>query len=354
MAVSIKLTHAERETLERWARGEATVRALILRSQIVLASADGRTNTDLAAELGVSRSMVAKWRSRFADDRLAGLSDEPRSGRPRVLSETKVAEIIKLALVASPPDGDNRWTSRSIAMASGVSQSTVSRTWRAFGLRTAPVEPYDLTVDQQFAEKAWNVVGLYLGPPEKVLAFCVEGKLSPGDPEATGPGTDAVADTSPDPRHNPPRRSISSLFAPSNTVSSLVSENSYRRRRRREFLDFLEVIDCLVPADCSADLVLGAYPVHEREPIKSWLACHPRFRTHFVSTSDSWNNFVDRWFSDLVVGESVEPERGPGIWLEGAVRAWADSWARSPTPFVWTAGSEEFLEAAESLGVIER
>ena len=174
--VPIELFEDERVQLESWARRHTSAQALALRSRVVLLAAEGLNNSEIAERLGVHRPMVRKWRGRFAEHRLDGLSDEPRPGQPRKITDARVEEVIVKTLEDKPPDLDTHWSTRSMAKATGLNQTAVSRIWRAFGLKPHVQETWKLSTDPQFIEKVRDVVGLYLDPPEHAVVLCVDEK----------------------------------------------------------------------------------------------------------------------------------------------------------------------------------
>ncbi|SBW24396.1 hypothetical protein FDG2_4136 [Candidatus Protofrankia californiensis] len=273
--------------------------ALALRSRIVLACSDGGSNTQVAEDLGVARATVAKWRGRFVVDRLDGLVDEPRPGAPRKVSDAQVEAVIARTLEERPPNGDTHWTSRSMAKASGLSQSTVSRMWWAFGLKPHLVETRKLSTDPQFVDKVRDVVGLYLDPPEKAVVLCVDEKSQMQAIDRTAPILPIMPTTPARMTHDYVRHGTTSLFAALDPTSGSVIANHYRRHRHQEFLRFLKLIDDAVPAEYDLHLVLDNYATHKTPTIKKWLLRHPRFHLHFTPTSASWLNLVVRWFAEL-------------------------------------------------------
>ncbi|KDA40567.1 transposase [Frankia sp. BMG5.23] len=276
----IELSAAERAVLEGWARRRTTAQALALRSRIVLACAEGGTNAGIATEFGITRGTVAKWRSRFAVDRLEGLSDEARPGAPRKVTDAQVEAVIGRTLEEKPPNGDTHWSSRSMARASGLSQSTVSRMWRAFGLKPHLVETWKLSTDPLFVDKVRDVVGVYLDPPEKAIVLCVDEKSQVQALDRTAPVLPLMPGTPERMTHDYVRHGTTSLFAALDPTSGAVIAQTYRRHRHQEFLRFLKLIDCSVPKGYDLHLVLDNYATHKTPAVKNWLLRHPRFHLH--------------------------------------------------------------------------
>ena len=250
------LSDDERQVLEGWARRRKTAQALALRSRIVLACAEGSSVTEAAAGLGTSRATVAKWRSRFLQDRLDGLNDEPRPGRPRTVTDEHVEKVITATLEREPPDGDTHWSTRSMARSAGMSQSAVSRIWRAFGLKPHIVQTWKLSTDPQFIDKVRDVVGLYMSPPENALVLCVDEKSQIQALDRTAPCLPMLTATPARMTHNYVRNGTTSLFAAFDLASGSVIAQHYRRHRHQEFLRFLKLIDKAVPKDLDLHLVL--------------------------------------------------------------------------------------------------
>ncbi|MGY9067030.1 IS630 family transposase [Streptomyces sp. CAS3] len=284
--LSLELSDHERRVLRGWLRKQTASQVLVLRSRIVLACAQGRPNAQVAQDLGASRETVRKWRARFAADRLEGLADRPRSGR-RGRSRTS----------RSKPWSQRRWTRRrrvirtgrrvSMAEAAGMSQSAVSRIWRAFGLKPHIVETWKLSTDPQFVTKVRDVVGIYLSPPVNALVLAVDEKSQIQALDRTQPVLPMAPTTPAKTTHDYVRHGTTNLFAALDIASGSVIAQHYRRHRHQEFLRFLKVIDATVPKDLELHLALDNYATHKTEPVKKWLLRHPRFHPHFTPTSAS-------------------------------------------------------------------
>jgi transposase len=342
--VALSLSAEERQVLEGWARRRKTSQALALRSRIVLACADGGSNTEVAAALGVSRATVTKWRSRFAVDRLEGLSDEPRPGAPRKITDEQVELVITKTLEEQGPGQDTHWSTRSMAAAAGMSQSAVSRIWRAFGLKPHLAQTWKLSTDPQFIEKVRDVVGLYLDPPEKALVLCVDEKSQIQALDRTAPCLPILPTTPARMTHDYVRHGTTSLFAALGTGSGSVIAAHYRRHRHQEFLRFLKLIDAAVPNGLELHLICDNYATHKTEAVKKWLLRHPRFHLHFTPTSSSWMNLVERWFAELTNRKLRRSAHRSVTELEADIRSWTNTWNADPKPFVWTKTADEILD----------
>lgn len=343
-AVQIGLSEMEREQLERWARRRRTAAGLAQRSRIVLACARGESNTQIAELLGVSRPTVAKWRGRFAAERLDGLVDEPRPGRPRTVSDERVEEVVVQALESAPPDGGTHWSTRQMAKKLGLSQSSVSRIWRAFGLQPHRVEHWKLSKDPLFVEKVRDIVGLYLDPPERALVLCVDEKSQIQALDRTAPILPMLPFTPARATHDYKRNGTTSLFAALDAASGKVIGSLHARHRAIEFKKFLQTIDREVPADLDVHLILDNYATHKTPAIKRWLAAHTRFHLHFTPTGASWLNLVERWFGELTARKIKRGSHGSVRKLNADIRDWLGHWNEDPKPYVWTKTAEQILD----------
>jgi len=297
----LELSSSEATLLEQWSRRPKTAQALALRSRIVLRCAQGGgldSNTLVAEELGVTRGMVAKWRSRFVEDRLDGLLDEPRPGRPRTIADDQVEAVIAKTLESTPRNATH-WSTRSMAAELGMSQSAVSRIWRAFGLQPHRQDSWKLSKDPLFVDKVKDVVGLYLDPPEQAVVLCVDEKSQIQALDRTAPILPMLPGTPERATHDYKRHGTSSLYAALDLASGQVIGSLHSRHRAIEFKKFLAAIDCEVPEHLDVHLVMDNASTHKTPAIKRWLLAHPRFHVHFTATSSSWLNLVERWFSEL-------------------------------------------------------
>jgi transposase len=338
------LTEEERQTLQRWSRRSKTAQALALRCKIVLACADGATNQAVADQLGIWPQTVAKWRGRFVRERLEGLTDEPRPGRPRTITDAQVEQVITKTLEEPPPRQDTHWSTRSMARATGMSQTAVSRIWRAFGLKPHLHETWKLSTDPQFIDKVRDVVGLYLDPPERALVLCVDEKSQIQALDRTAPSLPVLPTTPARRTHDYVRNGTTSLFAALDVASGKVISALHRRHRHQEFLKFLRTIDRNVPAELDVHLICDNYQTHKAPEIKRWLLRHARFHLHLTPTYSSWLNLVERWFAELTNRKLRRSAHRSVAELEADLRAWIDAWNDDPRPFVWTKTADEILD----------
>jgi transposase len=340
----LTLTDDELQTLERWSRRATTAQALALRAKIVLACAAGATNKAVAEQLGVWPQTVTKWRGRFVRQRLEGLSDEPRPGRPRTITDAQVEQVITKTLEEPPPRQDTHWSTRSMARQVGLSQTAISRIWRAFGLKPHLMETWKLSTDPQFIDKVRDVVGLYLDPPEAALVLCVDEKSQIQALDRTAPSLPILPTTPARRTHDYVRNGTSSLFAALDVASGKVISQVHRRHRHQEFLKFLRSIDRTVPAELDVHLVCDNYATHNTPAIKTWFLRHPRFHLHFTPTYSSWLNLVERWFAELTNRKLRRSAHRTVAELEADITAWVDAWNDDPKPYVWTKTADEILD----------
>ena len=343
-AVAVVLSSEEREQLEAWARRRTSAQAVAQRSRIVLAAAEGLTTTEIAARLRITRAMAAKWRSRFVQVRLEGLLDEPRPGRPRSISDAQVEEVIVRTLETTPPDATH-WSTRSMASAVGLSQTAVSRIWRAFGLQPHRQETWKLSRDPLFVARVRDVVGLYLNPPERAVVLCVDEKSQIQALDRTAPILPLLPGTPARATHDDKRAGTSSLYAALDLSSGKVIGSLHARHRALEFKQFLQTLDRAVPAELAVHVVLDNSSTHKTAAIQRWLAGHPRLVLHFTPTSSSWLNLVERWFAELTTKNLRRGAHRSVRELNADIRAWIESWNQNPRPYVWTKTADQILES---------
>lgn len=339
---ALTLSREEREALERWSRRPKTAQALAQRARIVLACAAGVTNADVSEQVRVTRQTVGRWRARFLKKRLDGLLDEPRPGAPRKITDAHVERVITMTLESTPRDATH-WSTRSMAKACGLSQTAVSRIWRAFVLQPHRSETFKLSKDPLFIEKVRDIVGLYLNPPDKALVLCADEKSQVQALDRTQPLLPMRPGQVERRTHDYVRHGTTSLFAALDVKSGKVIGECHRRHRAREFRKFLDTIDTSVPARLDVHLILDNYGTHKTPAIRRWLVRHPRFHLHFTPTGASWMNLVERWFGLLTERQIRRGAHRSTRELEGAIMAYLSSNNKHPKPFVWTKTADEIF-----------
>jgi transposase len=345
---SLVLTPEEEETLKRWTRRPKTAQALARRARTVLACAQGKSNAAVAAEVGWGSHTVGKWRARFIARRLDGLLDEPRPGAPRQISDAQVEEVITLTLESAPTQATH-WSTRLLARRSGMSQTAISRIWRAFALQPHRSETFKLSRDPLFIEKVRDIVGLYLKPPDRALVLCVDEKAQIQALDRTQPLLPMRPGQVERRTHDYARHGTTSLFAALDLKSGRVMGECHRRHRSVEFRQFLDTVDEAVPASLQVHLILDNYGTHKTPLIQRWLAKRPRYHLHFTPTGASWINLVERWFSTLTERQLRRSAHRSTHELEAAIKRYLEEHNREPKPFVWTKTADEILASVARL-----
>ena len=344
----LELTSDEKEQLERWVRRRKSAQGLALRSQIVLSCATGLTNKEVAAQLGISMPTVGKWRSRFIDSRLDGLVDEPRSGRKPTITAEQVEDVV-VATLESTPEHATHWSREKMAERSGLSKSTIGRIWKGFGLKPHLVDGFKLSNDPLFVDKVYDVVGLYLNPPEAAVVLCVDEKSQVQALGRSQPAFPMMPGMPEKRTHDYVRNGTTSLFAAFNIDDGTVISSLHRRHRSIEFKKFLTKIDAQVPADLAVHLICDNYSTHKSPAVKTWLQAHPRFQIHFTPTYSSWLNQVERFFAFVTEDLLQRSHHNTVQQLEADIRAWIKDWNTHPKPFIWTKSADEILESLRRL-----
>jgi len=341
---ALSLSDSDQQQLEQWASAFGTPQQVVLRCRIVLGAASGQSDNAIAAELAVNRHTVRLWRERLAEQGLPGLW-EIASGRGRKPSygPAKIQEIIDTTL-QSKPKGQTQWSCRLLAQRLGVSKSTVNNIWRSHNLKPHRVKTFKLSRDPRFLEKLTDVVGLYLNPPEQAIVLCVDEKSQIQALDRTQPGLAMKKGRCGTLTHDYKRNGTTTLFAALELLQGKVVGECYQRHRHQEFLKFLRCLDEEFPEPVPLHLVMDNYGTHKKQEVRSWLKKHPRFVLHFVPTSSSWLNLVERWFGEL----SRQCIRRGAFFsvddLKQAIREFLDAWNENPKPFIWTATVESIME----------
>ena len=338
----LTLTTEEQETLHRWIARPKTAQGLARCARLALLCAAGSANRTVAHRLGVTPQTVGKWRARFLAKRLDGLLDEPRPGAPRQISDTAVERVITRTLETTPR-GATHWSTRTMARACGLSQSSIRRIWRAFGLKPHRTETFKLSPDPLFIEKIRDIVGLYLHPPDKALVLCVDEKSQIQALDRTQPVLPLRLGQVERRTHDYTRYGTTSLFAALDIQTGRVLGQCHARHRAREFRRFLDTIEAAVPPALDVHVVLDNYGTHKTPLIHRWLLRHPRYHLHFTPVGATWLNQVERWFAALTEKQLRRGVHRSTRALEAAIQEYLQAHNARPKPFVWTKTADEIL-----------
>jgi transposase len=341
---STSVSEEQRRLLERGVAAHSTPQSVAVRARIVLRASEGVSNSEIARELGVSRPTVIMWRKRFGEGGPAALTEiKPGRGRKPTISAAKVREIVR-ATTQTKPAGATHWSCRTMAKAQGVSSASVQRIWDAHGLKPHRLRTFKLSNDPKFSEKLTDVIGLYLNPPEKAIVLCVDEKSQIQALDRTQASLPMKKGRAGTITHDYKRNGTTTLFAALQVLDGTVIGQCLPRHRHQEFLKFLRTLDREFPAGLDLHLILDNYQTHKHPNVKKWLAKHPRFHLHFIPTSSSWLNLVERWFREITdkrirrgVFRSVDQ-------LIEAIRAYINEHNDNPKPFVWTAKAQDIIE----------
>ena len=343
VAPQVMLTDDQRTTLLRWSRGRRTPARLVRRAQIVLLAAKGKANIDIAAELSVERTIVGRWRRRFAEKGLPGIEkDAPRGGRKPTVRSRVAPKIIEYTTQRRPKNATH-WSTNSLAQELGVSQSMVSRVWRANGLKPHLSRTFKVSNDPQFVEKLIDVVGLYLNPPEQALVLCVDEKSQIQALDRTQPGLPLKKGRCGTMTHDYKRNGTTTLFAALELAEGRLIGTCMPRHRHQEWLKFLKLIDTQTPADLDLHLIVDNYATHKHPKVKAWLKRHPRFHLHFTPTASSWLNLVERWFREITDKRIRRGTFHSVKQLIAAIKTYIEGHNENPRSFTWTAKAETIL-----------
>ena len=336
-ARALRVSEHDREVLEALVRSGRTAQRVVLRANIILGAARGEANNRLAKELGVSRPTILLWRERYRQAGVDGLmKDAPRPGRRKKVSAQKVEAILATTLNTKPRDATH-WSTRTMARAQKVSAATVQRIWQAHGLRPHRVKTFKLSRDPEFVSKLRDVVGLYLNPPEKAVVLSVDEKSQIQALDRTRPVLPLRPGLPERQTHDYIRHGTTTLFAALNILDGSVIGACQPQHRHAEFIQFLERIDRSVSRRLAIHLVLDNYGTHKHPEVRRWFVDHPRFHVHFVPTSSSWLNLIERWFAEI---SRKRIRRGTFRSVPDLIRAimqYVRENNRNPRPFIWTA-----------------
>lgn len=342
-APALTLSQQDRDLLTALVRSGQTPQRAALRARIILGAAAGQANHRLAQELGISRPKVLRWRQRFAKAGVGGLlKDAPRPGRHQTLRAKQIEAIVNATLHTTPRDATH-WSSRTLARAQGVSAATVQRIWRAHGLQPHRTERFKLSRDPDFVPKLRDVVGLYLNPPEKAMVFCVDEKSQIQALDRTAPVLPLRPGIPARQTHDYIRHGTTTLFAALNVLDGTIIGSCQNRHRHVEFIRFLEKLDRATSRRRALHLILDNYRTHKHPRVVEWLRNHPRFTLHFIPTSSSWLNLVERWFGEITRKRIRRGTFHSVPALTKAIYAYLRETNKAPRPFIWTATAAKIL-----------
>jgi len=346
LADVVVLTDDERRFLESQVRRHKAPRSLSDRCRMILLCASGLESKEVARQLGVHEHTVGKWRRRFVRDRIEGLTDEYRPGRPRTVSDDQVAAVIERTLHSKPKDATH-WSIRSMAGEVGLSHTTIRRIWGAFGLQPHRAETFKLSTDPLFVDKVQDIVGLYLSPPNRAIVLCVDEKSQIQALDREQPVLPMMPGVAERQTHTYIRHGTTSLFAALDIATGAVIGKCYKRHRAKEFLDFLKQIDAHMPEGPDVHLVMDNYATHKTPKIKAWLARRPHWHVHFTPTSASWINQVERWFAELTRKQLQRGVHRSTAELEADIMKFVGCHNENPKPYKWVKSADEILAAVK-------
>ena len=343
VACHIALTDDERRALQKWSRGRTTPARVVLRAKIVLLAAQGVRNKDIGARLGTDQQTVTRWRNRFAQKRLPGISkDAPRGGR-RPTRRNQVARMIVERTLHTTPPNATHWSVRTLAHELGVSAAMVHRVWRANQIKPHLRRTFKLSNDPRFVDKLVDVVGLYLDPPEHALVLCVDEKSQIQALDRTQPSLPLYPGRCGTMTHDYKRHGTTTLFAALELLEGQLIGTCMARHRHQEWLKFLKLIDAETPSELDLHLVADNYATHKHPTVEAWLKKHTRFHMHFTPTSCSWLNLVERWLRDLTDKRLRRGAFKSVDALVGAIMAYVEAHNENPKNFTWTAKAQDIL-----------
>ena len=340
---ALVLKSEEAAQLRCWAASHTLPHALVCRARLVVWSAQGQSNSQIARRLHWTNATVGKWRQRFIEHRLAGLYDELRPGRPRSIDDEKIAALVKRTL-SRKPAGATHWSIRQAAQASGISRSTVHRLFRAFALQPHRSRSFKLSTDPFFIEKVRDIVGLYLNPPDHALVLCVDEKSQIQALNRTQPVLPMGLGYIEGVTHDYVRHGTTTLFAALDIATGAVFTECKPRHRHQEFLSFLRRLDASVPDGLDVHLIVDNYATHKHSKVRTWLAQRPRYHVHYTPTYSSWLNQVERWFA-LITQRPIRRGSFRSVKnLIDTIDAFVRNYNRSHRPFTWTATADSILQ----------
>lgn len=344
----LDITDDEQAELKRWLRSRQIPAAEQQRAKIILLSTEGLSGKVIGERVGVTAETVGKWHRRFELYRIDGLTDAPRSGRPRSIHDDKVAEVINKTLQTKPANATH-WSTTLMAKETGLNAMAISRIWRAFGLKPHRLETFKLSRDPYFVEKVHDIVGLYMNPPDKALVLCVDEKSQIQALNRTQPALPLSFGYAETRTHDYIRHGTTTLFAALDVATGEVIGRLHQRHRAEEFLSFLRAIEREVPKHLDIHLVMDNYSTHKTEKVRSWFASHPRYHIHFTPTSASWLNLVERFFALISQRWIKRNSHRSTRELEASIREYLAVYNNDPKPFVWQKTADQIIESIARL-----
>lgn len=344
----LEISDQERAELNRWLRRRQMPAAEQKRARIILLSTEGLAGREIGERVGVTAETVSKWRRRFEQYRIVGLTDAPRSGRPRSINDEKVTEVIGKTLQTKPANATH-WSTTLMAKEVGLNAMAISRIWRAFGLKPHRLETFKLSTDPHFVAKVHDIVGLYMSPPDKALVLCVDEKSQIQALNRTQPALPLSFGYAETQTHDYIRHGTTTLFAALDVATGEVIGRLHQRHRAKEFLSFLRAIDREVPKDLDIHLIMDNYGTHKTEKVRAWFASHPRYHVHFTPTSASWINLVERFFALISQRWIKRNSHRSRRELEAAIREYLEIYNDDPKPFVWKKTADQIVESIARL-----
>jgi transposase len=342
--IPLQVSNEERRQLNAMLSKRKGAKDQHLRAKIVLACAEGQSSNEIAQRLDVNPNTAKKWRRRFDEYGVAGLEDAHRSGRPRNVTDEKIQEVVNRVRNEKPKDASH-WSTRSMSARTGVSQSTVHRIWKAFGLKPHLVKTFKLSTDPEFVDKVQDIVGLYMNPPDRAMVLSVDEKSQIQALDRTQPSLPIHAGKPVTQTHDYKRHGTTTLFAALDVATGEVIGRLKPRHRTQEFLEFLRTIDSNTPKDLNVHLIMDNYSTHKTQSVKDWLADHPRFHVHFTPTSASWLNLVERFFATLTEKWLKRQSHVSVKDLQDSIRHYLKIYNEDPKPFVWHKDADTILQS---------
>ncbi|HSK29894.1 MAG TPA: IS630 family transposase [Candidatus Limnocylindria bacterium] len=343
VAPVVDLSPQQREALEQRSRARSLPARVVERARIVLLAAEGKQHKQIAELLGIGMQKAARWRARFLELGVAGLEKvAPRPGRTPSIAATTVTRVVRMT-TQDKPSNATHWSTRTMAAAAGISETSVRRIWRKHGLKPHLVKTFKLSRDPRFSEKLEVIVGLYLNPPEHALVLCCDEKSQIQALDRTQPGLPLKRGRAGTMTHDYKRNGTATLFAALNTVDGKVTGMCLPRHRHQEWLWFLKHLDAVMPAEKQLHLIVDNYATHKHAKVQRWLKRHPRFHFHFTPTGSSWLNMVERFFRDLTANRLRRGVFRDVPELVEAIETYVERHNENPKPFIWTAQASDIL-----------